>query len=252
MAVRFAGRLAAPVRIRRAFRNWPRVLTDHLGLARGRYVTRLRDGTTFETRAGTDDRHVLYEIFVQGIYDADLGDGDIVVDIGANIGGFTVLAARRGARVVAFEPFPANFEALRRNVLRNGVQAELAQLAVADAPRTAQLVIPDDAGFSGRYSLHEGRGGRSVEVRCIGLDDVLTEFALPRIDLLKLDCQGSEYEILFSAAPATLARVRSVVVECETFPGRADWSAASLGGFLEDHGFAVAVDGSMVRAARGG
>lgn len=247
-----AGRLATPLRIRRAFRSWPRVLADHVGAARGSYVAELRDGTSFEVRAGTDDRHVLYEIYVQGIYDAPIGPGDVVVDIGANIGGFTVLAARRGARVVAFEPFPANFAALERNVRRNGLQAELAQVAVADAARTAPLVIPDDASFSGRYSLHEGRGEQTIEVRCIPFDEVLAEFALPAIDLLKLDCQGSEYEILFSASPASLQRVRSVIVECEAFPDQPEWSPAAMAGFLREHGFAVTQDGSMVRASRGG
>lgn len=245
-----AARLATPLRIRRAFRNWPRVLADHLGVVRGPYVAELRDGASFEVRGRTDDRHVLYEIFVQGAYDAPLHPGDIVVDVGANIGGFTVAAALRGARVVAFEPSPDNFGALERNVRRNGVQAELSPLAVADAPRTAQLVIPDDARFSGRYSLHEGRGQQTVEVRCISFDEVLSEFSLPHIDLLKLDCQGSEYEILFSASPDSLGRVRAIVVECESFPDRPEWSAEAMAGFLRDHGFTVSADGGMVRARR--
>lgn len=252
MSARASGKLAKLARLRRTFRNWPRVLLDHLGLARGAYACKLRDGTTFDVRAGTDDRHVLFEIFVQGIYDAPIRPGDTVVDIGANIGGFTILAGRRGARVIAFEPFPANFVALERNVQRNGLHATLVQAAVADAERTSELFIPDDESYSGRYSLHRGHGGETIQVTCIPLDAVLLRYDLPHIDLLKLDCQGSEYEILFNASAETLARTRALIIECEEFPDRPEWSTNAMRRFLETHGFATSAAGNLVRATRVG
>ena len=250
MSERASGKLAKLAAVRRTFRNWPRVLLDHVGLARSGYVCELRDGTTFEVRSGTDDRHVLFEIFVQGIYDAPIRSGDIVVDIGANIGGFTVLAGRRGARVVAFEPFPANFAALERNVKRNGLDVTLVQAAVADAERTTEMFIPDDESYSGRYSLHPGRGGETIQVACLPLDAVLARYDLPSIDLLKIDCQGSEYEILFSTSAETLARTRALIIECEEFPDRPEWSTTTMRRFLETHGFSTSADGNLVRATR--
>ncbi len=228
------------------------MLLDHLGLARGSYVCELRDGTTFDVRAGTDDRHVLFEIFGRDIYRAPIGPGDTVVDIGANIGGFSILAARRGARVIAFEPFPANFAALERNVQRNGLDTTLVQAAVADTERTSEMFIPDDGSFTGRYSLHPGRGRRTIRVACLSLDDVVDRYGLPRIDLLKLDCQGSEYEILFSSSAETLARTRAVIIECEEFPDRPEWSAKAMCRFLERQGFVTSAVGNIVRATRVG
>lgn len=178
-------KLASSISIAATYRNWPRVLADHLGVLRADYVSVLRDGASFESRAGTDDHHVLFEIFVEGIYPTDVGHGDTVMDIGANIGGFTVQAARRGARVIAFEPFPENFEALERNVRRNaggGGPTTLVQAAVGDTERTAQLVIPDDTRHSGRYSLHPGRGGKTVPVRCVSLRTALDERAVESVD----------------------------------------------------------------------
>ena len=199
-----AGYLVKLAGLRTTFRNWPLVLLDHLGYVRGKYSCILRDGTSFDVRGGTDDRHVLFEIFVQDIYRSPFGSGDIVVDIGANIGGFTVMAARRGARVFAFEPMPANFDALTRNLARNGLTATIVQAAVADTERISTMFIPDDSRFTGRYSLHPGRGGRTVDVACISLDLVVARYNLPHVDLLKIDCQGSEYEILFNASSETL------------------------------------------------
>ena len=250
VGVRFSTRAGKLVRLVRTFRNWPTVLLDHLGLYRGSYVCRLRDGTSFEVRAETDDRHVLFEIYVEDIYRAEIAPGDVVVDIGANIGGFTVLAARQGARVVAFEPFPANFDALRRNVDRNGGQITLVQAAVADEGGAGKLYLPDVAAFTGRYSLHAGRGSATVAVRCISLDDAFRDNQLDRIDFLKIDCQGSEYQILYGASPETLAKVKSIVVECEHFVERLEWTTPAMLRFLESQGFLTRSSGNLVWAKR--
>lgn len=242
--------LTKGIRFGSAFENWPRVLLDHLGLARGTYVTKLRDGTTFNVRAQTDDRHVLFEIFAQGIYNVPINPGDTVIDIGANIGGFSVMAARRGARVFAFEPFPSNFAALASNVARNNLDVVIVQAAVSDADRMSEMFIPDNTSFSGRYSLHPGRGGRIINVPCVSLDSVVSQYNLPMIDLVKIDCQGSEYEILYGASADTLGRIRSMVIECEEFPQRPDWSTTALASFLEARGFTVSVNDHMVHAFR--
>ncbi|MEP6690225.1 MAG: FkbM family methyltransferase [Gemmatimonadaceae bacterium] len=248
-------KLAKLARLRGTFRNWPRVLADHLGIVRGRYVCRMRDGVSFEVRAGTDDRHVLFEIFVQKIYATAIAPGAVVIDIGANIGGFTVWAAHRGARVIAYEPFAENYLALRRNVRRNRLTATLVRAAVRDAAGTSELFLPSDEGHSGRYSVHPGRGNRTIPVSCVSLDAVFAEHALEGVDLLKIDCQGSEYEILYGASADTLSKTRAIIVECERFPERADWSLDALRRHLEGVGFATDTRGSLLyatRAAAGG
>lgn len=231
-------------------RNWPRALADHLGLGRGGYVCRLRDGTVIEIRGGTDDRHVVFEIFVENIYPAPVRSGDIVVDIGAQIGCYSVRAARRGARVFAFEPFPENFAALQRNIALNGltgVQAFPHAVGPESAART--MFLPDDAGHTGRYSLFPGRGSKTLDVACRSLDAIVRENALERIDVVKIDCQGSEYEILFGASRETLAKIRRMIVECEIFD-RPDWSVAALRSFLEERGFHVNARERVLYATR--
>ena len=234
----------------RAFRNWPRVALDHLQLTSRDYVCRLRNGGSFEVRGGTDDRHVLFEVFVREIYSSDLPPNALVVDIGANIGAFTISAALRGARVLGFEPFPSNFAILQRNVELSEVRAELFQLAVSSQTESRELFLPDREDYVARFSLHPGRGERTIRVECTSLDDIVSEHKLQRVDLLKLDCQGSEYEILFGAAPDTLNRIRSIIVECEVFPDRTDWSPEALTAFLSKHGFTTASRDRMVYAQR--
>jgi FkbM family methyltransferase len=86
----------------------------------------------------------------------------------------------------------------------------------------------DNRGHTGRYRLHEGRGAQTLEVSRVPLDDVVHEHRLERIDVLKIDCQGSEYAILYGVSLQTLGRIRTIVVECETFPDPAEWSAVGF------------------------
>jgi FkbM family methyltransferase len=224
---------------------------DHLHLSNKDYICCLRDGTTFDVRGGTDDRHAIFEVFAQRIYPVSVSAGDTVVDIGAQIGCFTVWAARQGARVFSFEPFPLNFLALQGNVARNRLtEVVLVPQAISGKRERRKIFLPDDRSHTGRYSLHGGRGTQTIEVPCVPLDDVVHEHQLTRVDVLKIDCQGSEYEILYEAAPQTLVVIQTVIVECETFSAPPEWSPAGLKAYMERQGFLVETDGKLLLARR--
>jgi FkbM family methyltransferase len=250
MTATVLGKMGQLARLVTGVRNWPRTLLDHLRLSDADYVCRFRDGSRFEVRGGTDDRHVLFEVFLKRIYPM-VSPGSVVVDIGAHIGSFTVWAARQGARVFAFEPFPENFARLRRNVALNGLtDVRLFPCAVTGQREGRAMFIPDEGGHSGRYSLFPGRGNATLEVPCIALADLMRERGLDRIDLLKIDCQGSEYEILYEAGPATLAQVGAIAVECEKFAEPAAWSVPALSAYLADMGFSTRARSNLVHAMR--
>jgi FkbM family methyltransferase len=235
----------------RRVRNWPRTLLDHLGWSSAEYICYLRDGSSFEVRGGTDDRHVVFEVHVERVYPLEISAGDVVIDVGGHIGCFAVAAARRGARVLSFEPFPSNFAVLQRNIERNGpADVRAFPYAISDRHEVRELFLPGNAADSGRYSLHPGRGSDTISVRCVPLDEVVREQGIDQIDLLKLDCEGSEYAILYGASDATLGRTRTIVVECECFGHPPEWSIRALGSFLERKGFMTRTRGSLLYARR--
>jgi len=107
-----------------------------------------------------------------------------------------------------------------------------------------------DPGHSARYSLLPGRGSRTLDTPCIWPDYVLYENGLGRVDVLKLDCQGSEYEILYGASAQTLAMMRRLVCEGGDYEGQPGWSVAALGAYLTRQGFSTATRGALLYAER--
>ncbi len=118
---------------------------------------------------------------------------DLFLDIGANVGGYTVLAsAVAGARSLAFEPVPTTHEALLRNIRANGIQdlARGMQIGIGDVDQTLSMTA-DRGGLNAVVS--EGWVGATVEVPVRRLDDVV---AGEPCRLIKLDIEGFEMNAL--------------------------------------------------------
>ena len=128
---------------------------------------------------------------------AALPPGGVFVDVGANLGYFTVLAADsvgEQGRVFAFEPDPDNARLLRANVRRNGfdARATVVEAGLAAADSTGQLFLsPDNLGDHQLFAAGEAR--RQVPVRLLHGADYLAS-RITRMDMLKVDTQGYEYE----------------------------------------------------------
>ena len=172
----------------------------------------------FSVRAGTDDLlHVMpaREQKVREMVERRVGPGSVFVDGGANIGFYSILAARRagpGGQVLAFEMMPDTAAMLRQNIAVNGAIAiEVVERALSDRSgnRVCATVEP---GQHGQASIvKDGSNGRqTIEVETITLDEALAGYG--PIDLIKLDLEGAEYAAL-KGAGAVLARTRCVVFE---------------------------------------
>lgn len=125
-----------------------------------------------------------------------LRPADIVVDVGANIGYYSLLAAGivgPGGRIIAFEPEPDNLVELRMNVERNGLgMAEIRPVAVGACAGTVSFL----RGINGGVTGHAGEGGApTVRVPMVALDDVLEG----HVDAIKIDVEGYEGEVLEGA-----------------------------------------------------
>jgi FkbM family methyltransferase len=154
-----------------------------------------------------------------------LKPGEVLYDVGANVGAYTLIAAVAvpGARVVSFEPGPANFAALCANLELNAVSERVlaVPLALGERPRSASLdrdgAVP---GTAPRVVDGMAREDGSFAVLVDRLDDVASRFDLPQPDHLKLDVEGAELEVL-DGGERLLGAVRSVMVELDRERGAA-------------------------------
>jgi len=164
-------------------------------------------------------------------------DNATIVDIGANIGAFTVEASRRAikGRIIAFEPEPSNFELLHSNVKANTTgQVVLRQEAIGN--RTGTVTLEIDTEHTGAHSIVSPKpmGAAKLTVPLVSFESVIAELGM--IDVLKIDCEGAEYDILLSAPEALSKQVRQIIGEVQQTDRN---MPAELISFLRNLGFQV-------------
>lgn len=136
----------------------------------------------------------VYEPFETELFKKEIKSGDVVLDIGANIGYYTLIATKlvgEHGKVFAFEPDPTNFALLEKNVKLNGYKnVILVQKAVSNKTDKLRLYLCEDN--KGDYRIYDSRDGRqSIEIESIRLDDYFKNDD-GKIDFIKMDIQGSE------------------------------------------------------------
>jgi O-antigen chain-terminating methyltransferase len=163
-------------------------------------------GQKFYGRAQTSDQQIFELVVDHNEYNLPpkFRADDIVIDIGAHIGGFSFAALVRGAgKVYAYEAHPDNHAIASQNLARFGSKIDCEQQAVWRSDQPSQTLYNETLVGStntGGVSLLWNEAGNAVQT--ISLDEILEKasegFTKP-IRLLKLDCEGSEYPILFTS-----------------------------------------------------
>lgn len=138
-----------------------------------------------------------YESHVQRLFCERVKPGDVVFDIGANVGFFTLLAAKlvgQNGHVYAFEPLPRNLHYLERHLQLNGItNVTMQPLAIAKASGSARF-------RSGQHaSMGQLTDAGDLEVTTTSLDDVIANGIAPRPAFIKMDIEGAESDALRGA-----------------------------------------------------
>ena len=151
-----------------------------------------------------------YEAETLGFIESNVSLGGVFVDVGANIGGYTVRLARK-SKVYAFEPEPRNYSLLVSNLKLNNLAASTYDYAISD---TSGMLKLHTSEYHGRHSIEGARSSKAgrnhARVKAFTLDDILLEE--DPIDVLKIDVEGAEPKVL-GGALNTLAKTKFVVVE---------------------------------------
>lgn len=148
----------------------------------------------------------------------EIKKGYVVLDIGANIGYYTLIFAKRvgeSGKVFAFEPDPDNFALLKKNIEVNGYRnVILVECAVSNKTGKVKLYLSEDSARDRIYDSHDNR--KSIEIESIRLDDYFANYN-GRIDFVKMDIEGAEGGAM-QGMPLLLEKNKNLKIITEFWP----------------------------------
>lgn len=203
--------------LRRNFYNWDRIIKRAVN-GKSNQVLNHRNGINFYN-ANPNTLSIFKEIFVNKVYNqgnVKINEGDIVFDIGANVGVFSLFASViKNVQVYSFEPHPKNFEILLNNVTQNNIEnVKCFDFAIGLNNEQRFLIEGNIAG--GHKFLYDKESDISeglLKVKTVTLLTIMEELDIDKIDFLKLDCEGAEGEIIKSLGAEGLSRVNKLAIE---------------------------------------
>ncbi len=184
------------------------------------------------------------EIYLRHVYGESFA-GQTVVDVGMGTGDSSVFFAKHGARrVVGLEPFPETYRVAQMNIHANALDAVVVPVNAALAGKVGQTELSVVSNAPGLNAV-TGPGGSAppekydtrISVPTTTLEAIVAEHRLETIDLIKIDCEGSEYEVMRTTPLPVLARIRAIQMEYHAGP-------QDLPELLRRSGFEVHQEGS--------
>ncbi|MEM1510841.1 MAG: FkbM family methyltransferase, partial [Thermofilaceae archaeon] len=146
-------------------------------------------------------------IYIDQVYDKfyNIREDDVIIDVGAHVGVFTLKASRKAkeGKVIAIEPHPQNYMLLLKNITINKLENVIPiNLALSDSEGVAKLYISQ---FSPGHTIKEKRIGLCregfpnisyIEIKTKTLDQIVDELGLKEVNFIKVDVEGAELDVL--------------------------------------------------------
>ncbi len=211
------------VRCMKETRQWPSITAFYLRPSPSDYpfTVVLRNGERIEVVEPTDIA-TLWQIFFHRAYAVRPSERSIL-DVGANIGLFTLYAARQApaSTIHCIEPFPDTFDRLSKLVRENGLSHRVICSNFALTGSAGTYLMHCTSHFSQRRRIFSEQHPHlpSLRVPGITLETWMNDANINELDLMKMDIEGSEYDVLLSATIEVLRRIRRLIVEYHPMNG---------------------------------
>ena len=249
LAVRHVRRGPEILRCMGEIANWWDVTSAYVGISEPELPlnVQFRSGTRCRLQEFYDIQ-TLWQIFFHRVYDVRPSDR-VIIDAGANIGLFACYAAWRSpsAEILCLEPFPATFERLLATVSSNRLEKRIKCLnyALDDRERVAVMSATDDVEASQMRRLAaDAAPSAGVSVRTMTLERLVDATNAEIIDLLKMDIEGSEFDVLLTTGPRVFRRIRRINVEYHQPPPGVRGSKEEIIAHLRSAGARLVLDDS--------
>lgn len=202
-----------PISILRV-KNWYPFLLNYIGIKNEdiERIYKLRNGTKFKTHYSLDAA-TIFVIYIRKDY-GNIPNDSIIVDIGANIGVFSIFASKNGKNniIYSYEPIEETYSHLQENIILNDCKDSIIPFnyAIASKKEKRKMFLVDSVNNT---IIESNSNLPSVEIESITLEDVFKDNNLERIDLLKLDCEGAEYEIFYNLPDNLFSKIKEIKME---------------------------------------
>ena len=193
-------------------KNWPTFFLYYLGIKKGGGAFCFRNGVVIRDIEGSASGTIAV-VFIRKHYGSIIGKS-VVVDIGSNIGVFAIYAAMSNSniKIYAFEPIKANYDLLEKNISENNLRGRIIAFNLGISSKTEKREFY--LSSSAEHSLYNGDSYNSrISVDCLCLNDVLNYNSISKVDLLKINAEGAEYEILYSAPKECFDKIDEIRME---------------------------------------
>jgi FkbM family methyltransferase len=158
---------------------------------------------------------------------------DVVIDVGAHMGFFTLKIVREVARVVAVEPDPTNFKFLAYNTISNGLERKVTLMNLSLGDHEGSIFL-DRGGYGfGRSRTVANDTGYAVKLKT--LDNIVKAIGVRHVELIKIDTEGNELEVLKGAEETLEVYQPDILLASYHF--YREWTI--LADYLKDHGYNV-------------
>lgn len=206
-------------------------------MLKDRYKVEIKD-LKFLVRWNRGDEGVLTEIFFREDYKSyDFHKFDTIIDVGAHIGGFSLKFSDSAEQIYSYEPNTQTFNLLEENLeINNAENVEALNMAVSSEKGDVKLFTNSNSLRSSLEIREEGH--RSEIVKKASLKSIVEKKQLIGKTLLKLDCEGSEFNILMETNRETLNQFDAIFLEWHRNAG----DPKNLEQRLEDIGFNIEKD----------
>ena len=216
MGYGFLSKLQVFLNSRKIFKNWYIYPKVYYKLINDKFVIfKTKTGLRIKIRVRSTDLMALTNVWMINEYDVEdfeINTNDTVIDIGAHIGLFSLLVSQlcKTGKILSFEPVSENFDLFVSNLKLNHIENILPfNMAVSKNSGRLDLFLNNDQSAHNIFS----KSSESISVESTSLQKIFDENKISSCKMLKLDCEGAEYEIIDSLPSEYLDKIQNIVME---------------------------------------
>ena len=216
MKLGFFSKLQILLNSRKIFKNWYVYPKVYWQLTNDKIVVfETKTGLKIKIRVKSTDLMALTNVWMINEYDVDgfeINPSDIIIDVGAHIGLFSLLVSQfcKTGKIFSFEPIRENFDLLVSNLALNHIENVFPfNVGVSKKSGKLNLFLNNDQSAHSIFP----KGPKSITVEATSLQKIFDEKQISSCKLLKLDCEGAEYDIIDSLPVEYLDKIQNMAIE---------------------------------------